>query len=145
MSEQPKPAAAMFDAEVRVETLIYLPGIHASEDSYPDAFREFCESLPEREDAPLYTQQPKLKPFAAGDAWPEVFEVADALLMEGGFLVEAATPVRTPVGKDGAYMGGWGHYHTEWLYAATEADIARVCVEWAEACHAEDEAKSEAA
>lgn len=120
-------ATTLFDAAVRVECLIYIPSAAADPEITPEVFREeFCEALPERADAPLYAQLPPMAQFADREEWPEPEVVAYNLLRTPGFLVQAATPVRD---GDGSYS--WGHYWTEWLYAASEADIARVSLEWA--------------
>lgn len=121
------PVQELFDAAVRVECLIYIPSAAADPEITPECFREdFCEALPERADAPLYEQLPPMAQFADSEEWPEPEVVAFALFRTPGFLVQAATPVRD---EGGSYS--WGHYWTEWLYAATETDIARVSLEWA--------------
>lgn len=129
----------------RIETLILIPAaIGQGEDCYPDAFKDdFCENLPEREDAPLYVQLPSLKKFSSGEDWPEPEEVAEALYFgrATGFLIQAAQPVVTNFYADGSFSYSWGHYHTEWLYAATAEDIAPVVEAWSEQTLAEDRAE----
>jgi|SRR5579871_6604469 len=122
-------AQTMFDAECRAERIIWLPGI-GSEDSYSEVFaEEFIDSLPERDDAPLYAALPQLARFREDDD-VVADDVAWALHGRPGFLVQAATPVRR-FHSGGSYDYSWGHYRTEWLYAASEAEIATVCVAWA--------------
>ncbi len=133
-------ASQMFEANVRLEAVIYIPGAVVDPEATPEAFREFCEDLPDRVDAPLYAQLPDLKRYAGEGAIPEPEYVAERLLDQPGFLVQAATPVRG-YGNDPAdasFHWSWGHYYTAWLYAATEADIAPVAAAWAETRAAAD-------
>jgi hypothetical protein len=124
-------AQEMFDATVRVEKMIYIPGIVADIEATPDDFdEEFCEGLPESLDASLYVQLPLLRQFSGG---AEAVEVAEALLFTDGFLVQAATPVFDYDDDDSSSASfSWGHYYTAWLYAPDQASISRVCAEWAD-------------
>jgi len=138
------PAEALFETCVRVEHMIYVPSLTVDEESYCDTFcEEFVEGLPERKDAPIYRQLPKLKRFAEADEGPEPWMVADVLRGLPGFIVQAAAPCRSYL-KDGSngWTWSWGNYWTEWLYAPTEADIATRCVEWAEWRAEQDRAAS---
>lgn len=130
-------AQIMADADVRTERVIYIAGAVVA-DATPNDFREeFCDNLPESKDHDLYRQLPAMQQFADGDEWPDPANVAEALIGVPGFLVQAATPFRDQRG-----VSSWGHYYTAWLYAPSEADIARVCAEWAEARHAHDRESS---
>lgn len=123
MSEHPTD---LFSGTIsRVEAIIYVPGaiVHDA----PPAFKEFCEWLPEKPDAPLYLQCPSLLRFAASDDYPDPDEVCEALRGCHGFLVQGATPFFA----EGRTSYSWGHYLTAWLYAASEADIGTVVSEWA--------------
>jgi hypothetical protein len=69
------PAEIMFNADCRIENMIWLPGL-PDEDAFPDVFRtEFVESMPERADAPLFASLPQLARFAEDDDYPEPCEV----------------------------------------------------------------------
>lgn len=138
------PSRTFFDANARVETLIYIPGAVADIEALPETFEDFCENLPEKADHPLYAQCQPLAQFAEAEDYPEPEAVAEALLWTNGFLVQAATPVRHYQGG-GAYGYSWGHYYTAWLYAAAEADIVPVVCQWAATRAAHDEAKAAAA
>lgn len=131
----------MFDADCRVEELIYLLGM-GDGDSHTEKFEDFCESLPEKADHPLYQQLPALARYADGEDYPEADEVFQALLFTPGFLVQAATPCRRYYADGEAFYSGWGSYYTAWLHAAAESDIAAVCVAWAETQHAKDKASA---
>jgi hypothetical protein len=131
-----------FDADVRIETLIYLPGVLPFE-SFPDSFEEgFCENLPTSPDRELFKKLPELLRLVSGEDTPDAQAVAEALFMKGrtGFLFQAATPERRYL-SGGSFLSGWGSYWTEWLYAETADDIAPVCVAWAEEMHKKDGAK----
>ncbi len=124
----------LFDAGVRVEKIIYIPGAVADMEATPEVFRDFCEDLPDGIDSPLYEALPALKRFAGGD-YPKPEEVAEALAYKEGFLVQAATPVRqySDDPSDTSYSSlSWGHYYTAWLYASEEEEIAPVILAWAE-------------
>ena len=139
-----RPTEVMFDADVRTENLMWLPGVFIDEGSCPDVFvDEFADDLPEA-GHPLYQQFPALGSYVETrpDAEPE--DLAEFLRFHSGFLVQAATPARRYTSPD-TFLSGWGSYYTAWLYAKTEADIAPVCAAWAEAMHAKDAAKLEAA
>lgn len=133
-------ADRLFELDARVERLFWLPGTVILEDGVPREFEEFCESLPEKLDAEIYQDLPQLKQFAGEEnEYPERDAVADVLRNVGGFIVQAATPVRRPMkGSKTAYMSGWGHYHTGWLYAKSESDIAAKIETWATDIHARD-------
>lgn len=129
-------------ATARVESLIYIPGAVADPECCPESFDEWVEDSLFDSEKTLLSQLPALRPFIGGALNPK--EVAYALRNTDGFLVHAATPVRSYRGRgSGAFLYSWGNYYTEWLYAATEADIARVVAEWAAQRAAEDHAKAE--
>jgi hypothetical protein len=133
-------AERLFETGVRVEQIIWLPGAVAEYECAPEVFsEEFVDNLPEREDAELYQQLPRLARFAG--EYPEPEEVAEELMNTAGFIVQAATPVRE-YHADGGSSYSWGMYRTGWLYAATEAEIAPVVLAWAEKQKAAMKAKA---
>jgi hypothetical protein len=121
----------MFDAPCRVESIIWIPGACVDIETLPEEFAgEFVENLPGKLDAQLYTRFPQLKRYADSDDYPEPEEVADALSQTTGFLVKAATPVKTYLGESVCEYS-WGGYYTGWLYAENEAEIGEVVLAWA--------------
>lgn len=137
-------AEAMFEAEVRTETLIYIPGVIGGDYSFPAAFEdEFAENLPNDETAQIYSAIPALARFREAGGRYLAEDMAETLRFAPGFLIEAATPSRKYHGG-GSYTAGWGSYYTEWLYAPDEASIGPACVAWAEAMHAKDAGKTKA-
>lgn len=145
-------AEQMFQEEVRVEKMLWLPGIlpeHPSED-----FEQFCEDLPTKAENPLYAALPWLKPFAYSgnedDDEGLALRVAEALCFRNvrGFLVKFATPVMKPFGAD--FKGreySWGYYSMRWVHCKDEADIGRQALAYAAEMRAEEikRAKSKAA
>jgi hypothetical protein len=126
------------DATVRVEEIIWIGGLQF--ECGTDATERLLESLPENADATLYKQLPALAEFLALDDYPSDDDIAEALMHVGGFLVQAARPVRSMTGKYPTFS--WGYYATEWLYAENEAAIPTVLLEWAEAQSAAEKAKA---
>lgn len=133
------PASKMFDADVRVEAMIYLAGAFACE-SVSAEIRSFCEDLYDH--PALIKALPVFEPFFSTEA--DIEDLIDQCSWQiqrvPGFVVQAATPYRRYWSEHG-FSSGWGHYYTEWLYCPTEAAIAETCVAWAEARHAHDRAK----
>ena len=133
----PNPQYDLGDIPVRAEHVIWLPAALADIEALPETFEEqFCEWLPEGADRAIYVQLPVLARFAGGDVQPDAFEVAETLSGQSGFLIQAATPIKTYI-TEKLCRHSWGHYRTEWLYAATEAEIASVMTAWAKKLDAE--------
>jgi len=129
-------ATEMFDAIVRVERVIWIPGaVACGDDDLPDDFKDFVEWLDYDSTRQLYLQCEELAHFATSASHPPEPEiVADRLRSRsvGGFFLQAATPMRRHT-KDGlAFEWSWGLAHTCWLYAPSEDRIGPVAIEWAE-------------
>ncbi|USN15268.1 hypothetical protein KIKIMORA_01220 [Brevundimonas phage vB_BpoS-Kikimora] len=141
------PAHDWFNSFARIENLIHIQGALAAGDSFPDIFKEeFCYNLPENDDALLYKQCAALQRFADGADYPDAEDVAEALMMARvkGFFVQAAQPVVREFWDNGGYPYTWGHYHCEWLYAATPQDIDTVVAAWSDAMLQRDREKAAA-
>ncbi len=125
-------ANAMFDATVRVERIIWLPGAVSGERLSPD-LKEFVEDLDTDPASVVYEAVPELRSIAENDGDEDLFiELAQELLLGAtGFLVQGATPTREYV-TGGSFFSGWGSYYTKWFRVATEADIAPTIIAWAE-------------
>lgn len=134
-----------YNGHARIGHIIHIEGaICQGEDSLPDVFKDdFCEELPERKDAPLYSQCPALAEFAdtEDDAYPD--EIAFALISKRvrGFFIHAEQPVATKFYDDTSFSFSWGYYHTEWLYAPDMAGIEQVVSEWSKDTLDRDRAK----
>lgn len=135
-------ADEMFEATVRVEKLIYVPGAMADLENPPvDFVEDFFESLPTGAEQQLHAQLPALAAFSSADCEATWEQVADAIAEETGFLVQAATPVFHVRGEVSDFS--WGHYYTAWLYAANQGDIAPVCIAWANGRHQHDRVRGQ--
>lgn len=136
----------MFDASVRVEQIIWIPGAIVQHDARPEAFDDFCESALDNErwqKTPLFKALPELVQFAESEDEPDLEWVAECLRTEGreGFLVQAATPVMRYDADGRGAEYSWGRYYTEWLYAETADGIAALVSAWAEEKHEADRQK----
>ena len=128
-----------YDAEVRIERMMYIPAIIAHEE-FPDDFEtRFLEWF---EDAGAEDLTEKFAEIRARLDHPDGISaqrLSDLLNRVPGFLVEAETPTRLYEGD--SYYSGWGRTHYTWLHAPTEADIGAVCAAWAEKKHTADRLK----
>jgi hypothetical protein len=136
--------AELFDAGVRVDRVIWIPGAIVDGDSPTDTLRDFIEDdFPEDAGHEICKALPRLKRFAEIDEVPEAEDICEALYGVPGFLVKAETPVRTAYGERGAYSWSWGHVYYSWLYAKDEASILEVVTNWAAARFADDHPNAE--
>jgi hypothetical protein len=109
-------ATRMFDAQVRVEAMFWLPGIQCA---CPREFRDFIESdLADAKE--LLKQLPWLKTFLKNPDWqlePDEWPVEFYRKGCNGFLVNLATPIPHDFTKDGrGHQFSWGHYQCRWVY-----------------------------
>ena len=137
----------MFDASVRVEEIIWIPGAVVQHDARPEAFDDFCESVLSDDrwrDLSLFKALPELTFFAENEEDPDLEWVAESLRTadRSGFLVHAATPVMAYDKSGRGASFSWGHYYTEWLYADTADGIAPLIAAWAEEKHEADRKKA---
>lgn len=129
---------ALEQATVRIDQLIWVENEMANFDATTEAFREFCEDMPEKADAPLYVALPCLTRFADGDGYPEIEEVTEAMFfasVRDGFIFQAAHPVKEWHSETTSSYS-WGHYYTAWLYAPDLDGITDAAVAWAESIDA---------
>ena len=80
-----------------------------------------------------------------GDEYPDDVDVMDALIRADkcGVLVQAATPVRKYLKDAKAYLSGWGHYRTTWLYADNLKEAGGQALIWADKMVALDKEKAD--
>lgn len=129
----------MFDAGVRVERVIWLPGATCA-DTPPDDLKDFLESLDDDATNYIYTVVPELAQTVGAELDIEL--CVELLVYASGFLVQGAAPVRS-YHDGGAYYSGWGHYRTRWFRVASADEISPTVIAWAEECAEADHAKSE--
>ena len=137
----PNPANALFEADCWVEALLYIPSLAATPEDgpFPDLLREdFIEGVFDNAEHALLKAFPRLAALQTADDFPEAWQVVEALRVERkGFFVQGGTLVRHYQGEGGQFWSG-GSWHTGWLYAETEADIAPTVAAWAEHMHQAD-------
>ncbi|HRY03855.1 MAG TPA: hypothetical protein P5256_12045, partial [Beijerinckiaceae bacterium] len=124
-------ARALADANVRVERIIWIPGIGA--DALSDDFKDFCESALDSDRLHrTLNALPAVKKWNAcaehdPDAVAEGLAEDLASARSAGFFIQGATPMRNYTSKNAqSYTFSWGAYHTCWLYAATVTAIKDV-------------------
>jgi hypothetical protein len=121
-------AQLMFDASVRIEKMLWIPGVCAGA---TDDFKDFIDDdLLDAEE--VHRALPWIKHFAEKE-WP-----AEDILCElarknaNGFFVQLATPVPSNFSKSGGYCSSWGHYRTKWFYFDSLEAIGQGAVAWAD-------------
>lgn len=125
------PQEIMSNATVRVERIIWLPGATACL-TIPDDLIDFIEDEFVDDDSEirqeLYDKFPHLSDIPLDDTeW-----LVDAGFSRcGGFLVQAATPVKTKIGNSKSVSYSWGYYHTRWLHVDAIEDVAPTIAAWA--------------
>jgi hypothetical protein len=134
-------AQSLFDANVRIEEMFWIPGICAGA---PRAFKDFLQDELADDCAPAILEAlPFLKGFS--DGVPDAEEVLAEMAMrrKNGFIFQAATPRPYEYRPDGSYSFSWGSYYTKWMYADSLEQAANMAIGWAAAVL--DEAKAKAA
>ena len=129
----------LFDAGVRVERVIWLPGAVCAE-APPDDFEELLSDIDADPAATIFEALPELRAIADSEDYSAELAM-EYLTGATGFLVQGASPVRTYM-EGGSYYSGWGHYRTKWFRLASEADFAPAVIAWAETMAEKDRAKA---
>lgn len=136
------PADELFNAGLRVERIIWLPGIVCA-DAPPEDFADFVDHLEMEPEHPCFEVVPELKPVADADFLTAQVAL-EYMLGATGFLVQGASPVRHYTGSDGSFYSGWGEYNTKWFRVASVDEIPAVLIAWAEELHAKRKARHDA-
>jgi hypothetical protein len=134
----------LFNLGARVEQMIWIPGATCAERP-PEVFCAFLEDLFDGSGSTpqLADPLPMLTEFIGdgNDADAEAQEkVTNALAGTDGFLVRLASPVRSYEPGSEAFMSGWGHYYTTWIYAPTIDALPDQIEAWVEEMAARDKA-----
>lgn len=132
-------ASLLFDADLAVERIIWLPGCSARAN---DMIKSVLWDDPQ--DIVKAIGMTFVLPDNDEDV--DVDEFMSEVYNQGkhGFLVEVATPVAYYDNPDDtSYRSSWGHYHTGWLYteAFDEAFVEKI-QKWAEECREKDRQKA---
>jgi hypothetical protein len=118
----------LFDAEVRFENLIWLPGVMANE-QVPNIFLEWIDWVNDREPSDqIFRELPELP--APSDDLLDLERARWILARRFGFLVKVAHPVRQ-YRDDTSWYSSWGYYSTRWLYADDIDGCVAAALAWA--------------
>ena len=144
-------AERLFDVEARLGKIIYLPAAHDGQNAVQDLEDFITEDI---EDANVSSEFERSWPgFAAekntfynfNDEMSDRDRVMHALdflqsYCPAPFLVNIEFTIKTITrrGADanypsGSYLGGWGHYRTQWLLASTIEEACERAIELADA------------
>lgn len=130
---------------VSISRIIWLAGIAL--DAREDALREFCEDLPEDNEAQLFKALPCLMFWNEPDnreEYPDPETVANQLYHGGayGFLAKLSRPILGFL-SGGQRVYSWGHTAYEWVYAESLEQLTQIAEEWAEKGETEDRERKE--
>lgn len=139
----------LFQAYVRVEQIIWIPGAVVFPDNRPEVFDAFCDDVfggASWANRSIFEQLPEMSCFV--DLVPEVDPklVVEALQIEGreGFFVQAAAPILHLPVNGGRYSFSWACRRTEWFYAPTTEVVKGVVSRWAKYMHETDRQNADA-
>lgn len=132
----------MCDAPARIERLILLAGAMGSHDAFPDGLNEFFDDEDEETIEKCLGRIPDWVNIETSghERYDAVFEwLVDSNKL--GFLVQFATPVMKPIGKN-CRTYSWGHYGTEWIYADTLDEAIDKGMKWVKSCRRAEDRKA---
>ena len=118
------------DVTARIQRTILIAGAISSSDVFSDDLDEFFDDEDETDIEKCLGKIPEYVDLEA-----KSYERCDAIyewLRESGklgFLVQFATPVMTPCGKDSRSYS-WGYYNTTWIYAETIDEAIEKGLAW---------------
>lgn len=134
----------MGDEIVRFEQVFYLPSFVCGD--APDNFQEFLEDAYGTRIivSPACAKQGELLlAIAQDEEVTQMSDMSESFLQEAynreilnGFLVQAATPVRSYSCAD--WFGcSWGYYSTQWILAETIDKACEMAIEWSQSRQAD--------
>ena len=139
MNELKAIGLCLQEATVRMEQIIFLPGMLGMDgDDTSDALVSFLAEEEEDTIVECFPGMPAALFDDGRDDFTEAFSQWACGANLHGFLIQFATPVKTPIGK-GVYNFSWGHYRTKWIYDESIKRAADRAVEWADQCRAKEE------
>lgn len=124
----------MFDLDVRVEQMFWIPGQVAQP---THEFRDFLsDDLPDATE--VHAKLPWLKECAetyADDKGETVIGEFSFKRLDG-FIIQLATPVPIQFFDERSYTSTWGYIQTKWFYVATLDEVPDLAKAWREVVHA---------
>lgn len=130
------------DATTRIERCIFIAGALAANDAFPADIDAFFDDEDNETIEECFGEIPEFVDIdGPGHERAEcIFEwLRDS--RKFGFLVNFATPVMTPTGKDSRCFS-WGYYNTKWIYADTLEEAVDKGLAWVETRRASEDAKA---
>ena len=120
----------LYDETVRIERTILIAGAIGSGDAFPEVLNDFFDDNDDKTIRRCLGAIPEYVDLEARG-----YERTDAIFEwlrdsgKLGFLVQFATPVMTPTGKNSRSYS-WGYYNTTWIYAETIEDAVDKGLKW---------------
>lgn len=133
----------MFDANVRMEMVIYLAGQLAGHNTLPDALEEFFDTEELDTIQECFGEIPPNIDLDETSRWERDEQINEWLSNSEtlGFLVQFATPVMESDGTGGSIFS-WGCYTTKWVYAETMDEAVVKGLAWAEECRRKEDERA---
>lgn len=122
----------LYDATLRMDRVIFLAGAMGGGDVLPDDLDSFLDEDFEgiRECLGPLPDWLEGEINAGRHCRAEAFSEWTADEVMFGFIVQFATPVMTPIGKE-SHSYSWGYYNTKWLYGNTIDEAVEKGLAWA--------------
>lgn len=133
------------DANARIERSIFLAGALAAMGAFPEDLDDYFDDLEVEDINACFGEIPEYvdvetRGYARSDGILEWLLNSQKL----GFLVQFATPVMTPTGKN-SYSFSWGNYYTKWIYADTIEEAVDKGLAWVKKQRKSDDARAKRA
>lgn len=129
----------LYDANARIERVIFLAGALAGQDAFADDLNEFFDDEDVETIEECLGGIPTWVDLGAS-RWERSDDIYEWLTAAGklGFLVQFATPVMTKR-TEFARSFSWGYYKTKWFYAETIDEAIAKGLAWIEECRAAED------
>lgn len=130
------------DATARVDRCIFIAGALAACDSFPSDIDDFFDDEDKETIEKCFGEIPEFV-----DIDGRGYERAEGIFewlrdsRKLGFLVNFATPVMTPTGKNSRSFS-WDYYNIQWIYADTLEEALDKGLAWVETQRVSEDAKA---
>lgn len=103
-------------ANVRIETLIWIPGAVAAM-SIPDVLKELiADELYNGDNAQVLGKLPKLAGILSSEDEPDDDLINEVLYPVEGYFAQMARPIPTDFLSETSHCFSWGYYQTKWVH-----------------------------
>jgi len=127
------------EATARIDKLIWIPSAVGAW-AWSDDLKSMVEDLYDNNEQ-IISRLPMMRRILTSEDEPEEEDVIEVLHRVNGFFAKLARPIPQMLGTRHAYS--WGYYQTEWVYAETLEELAKLAEDFSERVVAD--AKSSAA